>query len=117
MSDEQHRLAVGTPELEQQVAHDLPRLRIERAKRLIHQEDLGVADENLRQADALALATREHVRIALREAGKANAYEPRLCPLARVALRHAGGLEPDRHVLDCGLPGKQRIGLEQISSA
>ena len=34
--DEHHRLAVRAPQVEQQVAHDLARLRIERAERLVH---------------------------------------------------------------------------------
>src|SRR5215510_11459704 len=115
MGYEQHCLAIGAPELEQQVAHDLSCLRVERAERLIHQEDLWVADEDLREADTLALATRQHMRIAFGKACKADPREPGLCPFVRLVPRHADGLEADRHVLDRRLPGKQRISLEQIS--
>ena len=45
--------------VEQQVAHDLPRLRIERAERLVHEEDFGIADQHLGQTDALPLAARQ----------------------------------------------------------
>ena len=84
MGDEQYRLAVGAPQVEQQVAHDLARLRVERAERLVHQQDFWIADENLREAHALALAAREHVRIASGEAAKADAREPLLGPAARL---------------------------------
>src|SRR5579872_4364095 len=67
VGDEQHRLAVGAPEFEQEIAHDLAGLGIERSERLVHQENFGVADQDLRKPDALALAAREHVRIAKAE--------------------------------------------------
>ena len=73
VGDEQHRLAVGAPQIQQQIAHDLPGLRVERPERLVHQEDLGIADQHLREADALALAAREHVRIAVGERAEADA--------------------------------------------
>ena len=76
VGDEQHRLAVGAPQIEQQVAHDLPGLRVERAERLVHQQDFRIADQHLRQPDALALAAREHVRIAVAERAEAHAREP-----------------------------------------
>ena len=70
--DEHHRLAVGGPEVEQEVAHDLPGLRVERPERLVHEQDLGVADQHLRQRDALALAAGEHVRVAVDEGRRAR---------------------------------------------
>ena len=56
MGDEQHRLAVRVPELQQEIAHDLAGLGIERPERLVHQQDLWIADQYLGEADALALA-------------------------------------------------------------
>ncbi len=76
VGDEHHRLAVLRPEVEQQVAHDLPGLRVERPERLVHQQDLGVADQHLRQRDALALPARQHVRVAIDEGAQADAGEP-----------------------------------------
>jgi hypothetical protein len=55
VGDEHHRLAVRGPEIEEQVAHDLARLRIERAEGFVHQENLGVADQRLGERNALAL--------------------------------------------------------------
>ena len=68
----QHRLAVRAPQIEQQIAHDLARLGIERPERLVHQQNLGIADQDLREADALALAAREHVRITMGKRAKAD---------------------------------------------
>ena len=115
VGDEQHRLAVGVPQFEQQIAHDLPGLRIERPERLVHQQDLGIADQHLRETDALALAARQHVRIAIAEAAETDRGEPALRALQRLVARRALDLEPDRDIVDRGLPGKQRIGLEQIA--
>ena len=36
--------------VQQQIAHDLPGLGVERAERLVHQQDLRVADQDLRRA-------------------------------------------------------------------
>jgi hypothetical protein len=115
MGDEHHRLAVKAPQVEQQVAHDLPGLRVERAERLVHQQDLRVADQHLHQADALALPTGQHVRIAFAEVGQAHAGEPVLRAPACLVAAYAGSLEPDRNILERGLPWKQRVGLEKIA--
>ena len=115
VGDEQHRLAVGAPQVEQQIAHDLPGLRVERAERLVHQQDFRIADQHLREADALALAAREHVRIAVAERAQAHARQPGLRPRTRIARRHAGRFQSDGDVLQRRLPGKQRVGLEQVA--
>ncbi len=78
MGDEQHRLAVGIPQLQQEVAHDLSGLGIERPERLVHQQDLGIADQHLREANALALTAREHMRIAIAERPETDCSEPAL---------------------------------------
>ena len=53
---EKNRLAIGGPKIEQQVTHDLPRLRVERPERFVHKQDFGISDQYLGQANALALA-------------------------------------------------------------
>src|SRR6266700_6685742 len=115
VGDEQHRLAVGVPQIEQQVAHDLPRLRVERAERLVHQQDFRIADEHLDEADAIPLAAREHVRIARVELGEADAGKPGPRELARKRASDARGLEPDGDVLQRRLPWEQRLSLEEIT--
>ena len=113
--DKKHRFAIGGPEVEQQITHNLPRLGVEWAEGFIHQEDFRIADQHLREADALALAAGQHVRIAVGEGAETDAREPLLRAGAGFLARCAGGLEPDRHVVDRGLPGEQRISLEQIT--
>ncbi len=115
VGDEQHRLAIGVPQFQQQIAHDLAGLGIERPERLVHQQDLGIADQHLGQTDALALAARQHMRIAIAERPEPDRGEPALRALQRVRARRALDLQPDGDVVDGGLPGKQRIGLEQVT--
>src|SRR5688572_31049603 len=80
MRDEDHRLAVGRPQLEQLVLHEMARLDVERGERLVHQNDLGVEDQRLRQRHALAHAAGQLVRITGAE--PAQAYPPQ--PLLRL---------------------------------
>ena len=115
VGDEQHRLAVGIPQFQQQVAHDLPGLRVERAERLVHQKDFWIADQDLREADALALPARQHVRITVGERAEADGSEPALRALQRLLARRALDVEANGDIVDRGLPGKQRIGLKQIA--
>ena len=112
---EQHRLAVGVPQFQQEIAHDLAGLGIERPERLVHQQYLGIADQDLREADALALAARQHVRIAVAERAEPDRRQPALRALQRHRPRRALDLEADGDIVDRGLPGKQRIGLKQIA--
>src|SRR5581483_3661171 len=115
VGDEQHGLAIAAPEVEQEIAHDLPGLRVERPERLVHQEDAGIADQHLREADALALAAREHMRVAVGESAEPDRTEPILRAPERLGARRTCDLEPDRDIVDGGLPRKQRIGLEEIA--
>src|SRR5262245_31905324 len=106
---------IGAPEVEQEVAHDLARLRIERTERLVHKKDFRIPDEHLRESDTLALAARQHVRIAIGESAEAHAREPILRAGACFLASRADNFETDRHILDRGLPWKQRIGLKQVT--
>ena len=115
VGDEQHRLAVGLPQVQQEVAHDLPRLRVERPERLVHQQDFRIADQDLREPDALPLPAGQHMRIAVAETIEADARKPRLRLCARFRRRHAGDLEANRDILERGFPRKQGIGLKQIT--
>ena len=76
----------------------------------------GSSDQRLRQADALAHAARELVRIAVAEAAEADALAatPRACAAASA---HAAELEPGHHVLQRGAPGHQALGLEHVAGA
>src|SRR5487761_2263922 len=64
VGDKHHRFTLGRPQFEQLVFHQLPRLHVERGKWLVHEQDLRIQDEGLRQRHALAHAARQLVRIA-----------------------------------------------------
>ena len=116
VGDEQHGLAVAGPQLEQQVAHDLARLGIERPERLVHQQDLGVADQHLGEAHALPLPARELVGIAVAEGAQPDALEPRLRLLQRLAARATPrDLQADGDVVARRLPRHHRVLLEEIA--
>src|SRR5690242_231249 len=71
--NEQHRLAVGRPELEEVVLHQLPRLDVQRREGLVHQDDLRIEDQRLSQGDALTHAAGELMRIAIAETAQTYA--------------------------------------------
>src|SRR4051812_21458132 len=71
--NEEDRLAVDGPELEQLVLHELTRLDVERRKGLVHQDDLRVEDQRLCERHALSHATGKLVRIAIAETAQADA--------------------------------------------
>ena len=74
--DEQDGLAVGRPQVEQLVLHQLTCLDVERRERLVHQQDLGIEDQHLGQRHALAHAAGKLMRIAVLETGEADARQP-----------------------------------------
>ena len=56
MGHEQHRRSMLLPECQHQRVHADPRQRVERRKRLIEKQQLGLADQRPRQRGALRLA-------------------------------------------------------------
>src|SRR5262245_38447407 len=115
MGDEQHRFTIAAPQIEQQIAHDLARLRVERTKRLVHQQYLGVANENLHQSNSLSLAPRQQMRIAPGEISESDTAEPVLRARARLSAFGTGDFQADGHILQRRFPWKQGIGLEEIA--
>jgi len=94
----QHGLSVGAPQIEQLVFHQLPRLDVERGKRLVHEQQLRIEDKHLRERDTLAHPAGELVRKAILEAGEAYARKPLHGARYRVGPGDAVILEPGRHV-------------------
>src|SRR5262249_43537978 len=75
MADEDDGLAQRTPEREQVVVEAKAGDLVERGKRLVHQQELRLGHERARDRGAHLHSPRELARIALREAGKADARE------------------------------------------
>src|SRR5690606_23102441 len=76
VGDEQHRLALTHPDLHHFVFHELASLNVERREWLVHEYDVGIANERLREHGALAHAPGHLVRIAVLEATEAHATHP-----------------------------------------
>ena len=98
--DEEHGLRVAPPDPAQLVLQDAPRLRIERAERLVHQQHLGLAGERLGDRDALLHAARELARIAVVRSPRggparcARRRSARARPRARPAPRARSAMLP-----------------------
>ena len=117
MGHEDDRRGGGRPQVEQLVFHQRPRLHIEGAEGFVHEQDPGPVDQALSEGDALAHAARQLIRVAVLEAGEANTRDPVASPLPRVAVGNTPIARPRRHVLEHGLPGEDRVGLEHVTDA
>src|SRR5688572_27425334 len=103
--DEEHRLAVGLPDAEQELLHQSARLVVERAERLVEEEDLRIVGERTGERCALLHAARELLRVVIFEA-----FEADLGDQCIGLLRCGPGSEQD--IVPNAQPRKQRIGLE-----
>src|SRR5581483_11160424 len=107
-----HGLARVDPDAQQLVLHDLARLRVERAERLVEQQDRWIAGERARDGDALLHAAGELTRKAILEALEADQRnEPRDDGVA-LGASHGLLVKAVDDVAAHGEPGKQRIFLE-----
>ena len=108
VGDEQHGGAERLPDVEQELLHGEPGLRVERAERLVHQQRARVHDQDAGDADALAHAARQ-----LRRQGIGERLEPdQLHHVAGLVLvgraRQALHARPERDVVPDGQPREQR---------
>ena len=109
---EHHRAPQLGPDLEQVVLHEIARLHVERAERLVHQDDLGVVDHRHGQRHPLAHAARQLMRMIALEAGEADPRDPLGHPRARRVGVDPTKQERQTDVLGHGLPGKDGVALE-----
>jgi len=84
-------------------------------KRLIHEQDLRIQDEHLREGHALAHSARELVGVALSESGEANPREPLLASGECFRARHAAKLQSRDDIFDGVPPGHERFCLEHVA--
>ena len=117
VGDEHHRLAEIGPQPQQPFLHLQLGLRIERAERLVEQNDVGVEQQRAQQGGALAHAAGQRVRIEIFEAGKPVAPQQRQRALARLAQRHALDLHAEDDVVEHGAPRQQQILLQHVADA
>ena len=72
VGDEDHGLGRALPDAQQLGLHQAARLRVERAERLVHQQDVRIEGERARDRGALLHAAGELRGIAVLEAGEAD---------------------------------------------
>ena len=90
---------------------------IERAERLVHAQHFGLGDQRPREADSLAHAARQLLRVGIFVAGQADELE-RAVDLVLFRPRVEATLdEPDLHVLLHGEPGIEREALKDDGEA
>ena len=77
MGDEQHRLAVAFPDVEQVVLQPRAGMRIQRAERLVHQQHRGVIGQRARQRDALLHAAGQFLGIEILKTLEADHLDQR----------------------------------------
>src|SRR5713101_391368 len=76
VGDEEHGVARLRPEVQQLVLHHVPRLDVQSAEGLVHEENGGPIDQGSGQGDALAHAARELMGIVALEPGQTHAAHP-----------------------------------------
>ncbi len=114
---EEHGRAGLAPQAQQLIAHQQARLLVERAERLVEQDEPRLQDERARDANTLAHAAGELRRIRAHEIGEPHEGERVVDPAADLARLHAGAAQPERHVVPHAEPGKARVLLEHDPDA
>src|SRR5690348_6160274 len=114
---EDDRGGARPPQRQQLVLHQVARLYVEGAERLVHQQNARPVDQALGQGHALAHAARELVRIPIVKTGEADAGNPFARTLASVARRGAAVARPGGHVLQHRLPREDRVRLKDEPDA
>jgi hypothetical protein len=89
MGDEQRGAVVLLPHLHQHQVHLVARDGIQRAERLVHQQQVGLVDQGATDGDALAHAAGELARLVMVEAAEADLVEQVGGPRARRRIGRA----------------------------
>src|SRR2546423_1414601 len=113
--DEDDRRSGRGPELKKLVLHERARLDVERAERLVHQEDARLVDQGLRERRALAHAAGELMRVVALETGEPDALDPVTRTVLRLAPLDASEPRTRRDVVEHALPRKDRVDLEDVA--
>ena len=117
MGDEDHRGRPALPDPQQLELEDLPRLRVDRRERLVHQQDLRLRREGPGEPRPLLHAAGELIRIRLLEAGEPDELDVLRDRSADVLPRRPGEPEPVRDVLVHRLPREEAEVLEDDRDA
>src|SRR4051812_21190827 len=110
MGDEGYGLLRVLPYPQKELLHDVPGLAIERAERLVHQEDVGLIGERASNRHALHHAARELARIVIGKSSKADLVQISLGYRAPLRCRQALAFQPIFDILAHAQPRKERVG-------
>jgi hypothetical protein len=105
-------LAVVLPDLQELLLQNEPGLGIERAERLIEQQDLRIGDEGAGDAHALSHADGQLVRPVMEESLQADLDDEVPGLLFRLGAGHVLQTQPEGHVGEDVVPGEEAVVLE-----
>ena len=117
MGDQQHRRAGRAPESQHLVAHQKPRLRVERAERFVEQDEARLQHQRARDADALPHAAGELRRIGSGEIHQPHEGERIVDPAAHLRCRRALSPQAESGVVPHRQPGKAGVFLKHHADA
>src|SRR5580700_8475134 len=112
VSDEEHGGAGGAPQPQHFVAHQEPGLRVERAERLVEQDQARLQHERARNADALAHAARQLRRIGAGEVFESHEGQRIVDAAAYLGLGDAAAAQAERGIVPYRQPGEAGVLLE-----
>ena len=99
------------------ILHMLAKLLVERAERLVHQNQLRLEHQRARQRDALLLAARQLCRLAVGKGAHLHHVQRPAHLLVDLALRHLSNLQREGQVFGHRHMREQRIVLEHHADA
>src|SRR5262245_27899593 len=112
MGDEQYGLAAIEPDAEELDLHYLARLRVERRKRLVHDQDFGIDRERTREIGPLPHAAGNLRGVIFVEARQADEIEDRARTRSAGVVDLPAYLEPEHRVAPDRAPREQAVLLE-----
>src|SRR4051794_28366007 len=112
VGDEQHRLLVALPDAEQQFLHQGAGLVVERAERLVEEQDFWIVGKGARDRGALLHAAGQLLRPVVLETGEANALDKTVDDAAALGFAHAALAQAEGDVLTHRQPREQGVGLK-----
>ena len=115
MRDQDDRHAERLVDVAEQGEDRRRRLRIERGRGFIAQQNLGLRRQRPGNADTLLLSAGQFRRIAVTLVGKADEFQQRTDALLDLGARAAGDFQRQRHVVEHGAHGQQIEVLEDHS--
>ena len=112
MRDEQYRLAALHPDALQLGVHLLPRQGVERAERLVHEQQIRIVDERAAEADALLHPAGQLVRVCVFEPIQPDELDQFLRGRSIILDIQAADFDLQQDVAQGGAPRHQHRVLE-----